>query len=116
MKQFINTKETLVTQAIDGLLSTSGGRLARLQERAAPLHLDRDLVGAAVAEGLLDLACIDRPLQAQRFTGAFFLFVAHSSSSVLQGSSCVVRTRRGIGPASCIALPRLRRGRPDKVR
>ena len=30
MSQFINTKETLVTDAIDGLLSTAGGRLARL--------------------------------------------------------------------------------------
>ena len=30
MKQFINTKETLVTEAIDGLLRTAGGRLARL--------------------------------------------------------------------------------------
>lgn len=30
MKQFINTKETLVTEAIDGLLRTAGGKLARL--------------------------------------------------------------------------------------
>jgi ATP-dependent dihydroxyacetone kinase len=30
MKQFINTKETLVTEAIDGTLRTAGGRLARL--------------------------------------------------------------------------------------
>ena len=30
MKQFINSKETLVTEAIDGLLRTGGGRLARL--------------------------------------------------------------------------------------
>ena len=30
MRQFINTKETLVTEAIDGVLRTSGGRLARL--------------------------------------------------------------------------------------
>ncbi|MEM6492173.1 MAG: dihydroxyacetone kinase subunit DhaK, partial [Pseudomonadota bacterium] len=30
MKQFINAKDTLVTDAIDGLLRTSGGRLARL--------------------------------------------------------------------------------------
>jgi len=30
MKQFINAKETLVTEAIDGALRTSGGRLARL--------------------------------------------------------------------------------------
>ena len=30
MTQFINAKETLVTEAIDGLLRTAGGRLARL--------------------------------------------------------------------------------------
>jgi len=30
MKQFINKKETLVTEAIDGTLRTAGGRLARL--------------------------------------------------------------------------------------
>jgi dihydroxyacetone kinase len=30
MKQFINTKERLVTEAIDGTLRTAGGRLARL--------------------------------------------------------------------------------------
>ncbi len=30
MKQFINSKETLVTEAIDGALRTAGGRLARL--------------------------------------------------------------------------------------
>ncbi len=30
MTQFINTKETLVTEAIDGMLRTAGGRLARL--------------------------------------------------------------------------------------
>ena len=30
MKQFINSRETLVTEAIDGTLRTAGGRLARL--------------------------------------------------------------------------------------
>jgi dihydroxyacetone kinase len=30
MKQFINSKETLVTEALDGLLRTAGGKLARL--------------------------------------------------------------------------------------
>jgi dihydroxyacetone kinase len=30
MRQFINTRETLVTEAIDGMLRTAGGRLARL--------------------------------------------------------------------------------------
>ena len=30
MKQFMNAKDTLVTEAIDGLLRTSGGKLARL--------------------------------------------------------------------------------------
>jgi hypothetical protein len=30
MNQFINAKETIVTDAIDGLLATSGGALTRL--------------------------------------------------------------------------------------
>ncbi|MCA3558977.1 MAG: dihydroxyacetone kinase subunit DhaK, partial [Rhodobacter sp.] len=30
MMQFINSKEALVTEAIDGLIRTSGGQLARL--------------------------------------------------------------------------------------
>ena len=30
MSQFINTKDTLVTDAVDGLLETSGGALTRL--------------------------------------------------------------------------------------
>jgi dihydroxyacetone kinase len=30
MTQFINSKETIVTEAIDGLLQASGGKLARL--------------------------------------------------------------------------------------
>src|SRR5437879_13190424 len=30
MKRFCNTRETIVTEALDGLLSSSGGKLARL--------------------------------------------------------------------------------------
>ena len=30
MKQFMNSKETLVTEALDGLIRASNGRLARL--------------------------------------------------------------------------------------
>ena len=30
MNQFINARETLVTEAIDGMLRTAGGRLTRL--------------------------------------------------------------------------------------
>ena len=29
-KHFINTRETIVTEALDGLIATSGGRLVRL--------------------------------------------------------------------------------------
>ena len=35
MNQFINTRETLVTEAIDGLLRTAGGRMARLDGYAS---------------------------------------------------------------------------------
>ena len=54
-----------------------------LQELAATLHLNRDLIRAAMAKGLLDLASIDRTFQAQRLAGWFFLFVAHSGSLIL---------------------------------
>ena len=30
MKRFLNARETIVTEAIDGLISSSGGKLARL--------------------------------------------------------------------------------------
>ena len=54
-------------------------RFARLDELTAALHLDRNLIGAAVAEGLLDLARLST-LEGQRFTGRFLFVVAHSCS------------------------------------
>ena len=56
-----------------------GRRLAGLNKLAAALHLDRHLVGAAVAEGLLDLTRL-RALQGKRFAGWFLVVVAHSCS------------------------------------
>jgi hypothetical protein len=59
---------------------------ARLGQLAATLHLDRNLIGAAVAEGLLDLARIDRALQAQGLAGALrcVFVVAHTPKLFLQ--------------------------------
>jgi hypothetical protein len=71
------------------------GRFARFDELAAALHLNRNLVGAAVAESLLDLASFDRTFQAQRLAGALVVIVAHYRNHVLQISinSPLVRRR-----------------------
>lgn len=54
MTQFINAKETLVTEAIDGLLRTAGGRLARLDgypHIKVVVRTDRDPDRVAVISG-----------------------------------------------------------------
>ena len=61
-----------------------GRSFARAAEDAALLDLDDDRVGTAVAEALLDLAGLDRALEAQRRPGAklrFFGLVCHSIPS-----------------------------------
>ena len=84
---------------------------ARAAEDAALLDLDHDRVRAAVAEALLDLAGLDRALEAQRRPGAklrFFGLVCHSipSSNLLQPSR---------GPRRVLRLPDHRSG-PVKAR
>ena len=74
-------------------------RFARLAEDAALLDLDDDRVGTAVAEALLDLASLDRALDAQRRPGSklrFFGLVCHSipSSNLLQPSRSSRRVLR----------------------
>ena len=57
-------------------------RFARLAQQLAALDLDHHLVGAAVAEGLLDLACLNRELKPQRLAAQRrFVVVAHTQSS-----------------------------------
>ena len=54
MKQFINSKETLVPEAIDGLLRTAGGRLARLDgypHIKVVVRTDWDRSGVALISG-----------------------------------------------------------------
>src|SRR5207237_1028032 len=75
------------------------GRFARAAEDAALLDLDDDRVGAAVAEALLDLAGLDRALEAQRRPRAklrFFGLVCHSipSSNLRQPRACPRRVQR----------------------
>ena len=82
-----------------GLGASAGGRFARPAEDAALLDLDHDRVRAAVAEALLDLAGLDRALEAQRRPGAklrFFGLVCHSipSSNLLQPSRSPRRVLR----------------------
>ena len=53
-KHFINNRETIVTEALDGLIATSGGRLARLDgypEIKVVLRADRDPAKVAVVSG-----------------------------------------------------------------
>ena len=53
-KHFINARDTIVTEALDGLIATSGGRLARLDgypEIKVVLRADRDPSKVAVVSG-----------------------------------------------------------------
>src|SRR3546814_7962510 len=56
---------------------------------AAALHLDHHRIAAAVAELLLHLASLDRPLEAERLAGQsrLVLFVTHRKPSFLQNAS-----------------------------
>ena len=58
-------------------------------EHAAALHLDDHRVAAPVAELLLYLPSLDRPLQPERLAakGRFVLFVTHRKPSFLQNAS-----------------------------
>jgi hypothetical protein len=66
-----------------------GTGFTRLADQLAPLHLDHDLVGPAVAEGLLDLASLDRPLQSKRLAseGRLVVGLAHKSLFALRINS-----------------------------
>ena len=67
--------------------------LAGLADQAATLlHFNHNLVGAAVAEGLFDLASIDRTLKAKRLTGRFLFFVAHLARMSFTHSICRLGT------------------------
>ena len=96
LRRFVSGRGLFLRRSLFGNRSRSRGRLGRgrrrrgcrlcgrrgfagLHELTAALHLDRDLVGAAVAEGLLDLARL-RTLQGQRLAGWFLFVVAHSCS------------------------------------
>src|SRR5690606_41895643 len=83
------------------------GRLARLADHAAALDLDDHLVGAAVAEGLLDLAGIDRTLEAERLAFARGVGgVAHKTRFVLQIQFTVARYRNaGVPPVTAPRRP-----------
>src|SRR3546814_16831205 len=52
---------------------------------AAALHLDHHRIAAAVAELLLHLASLDRPLEAERLAGQsrLVLFVTHRKPNIL---------------------------------
>src|SRR5690606_41929732 len=65
------------------------GGLARTAKHTAALHLDHHRIAAAVAELLLHLSGLDRPLQPERLAakGRLVLFVTHRKPSFLQNAS-----------------------------
>src|SRR5690606_19814053 len=79
-------------------------RLTGLEQLTAPLYLDRDLVGPAVAEGLLDFTGIHRPLEAQWLAGSRSLVftLAHKLINFLQTPFTAAPMRR---VSSILPLP-----------
>ena len=90
---------------------------ARTRHDFAPLHLDHHLVGAAVAEGLLDLACLDRGLQTQWPAAQCRLLVAighrtyspfvsiSSSATTASCDTTAANSPAGTQPVKCMRRP-----------
>ena len=71
--------------------------LTGLADQLAPLHLDHHLVGAAMAEGLLDLARLDRGLETKRLAAQcrFVVGLAHRVFTVLQSQFVIILAAAG---------------------
>jgi hypothetical protein len=71
-------------------------------QNLAALHLDHHLVGAAMAEGLLDFARFHRALQPQRLAAQcrFVVSVAHNRQTALQSCIVVVMAERWVSPGA----------------
>ena len=104
-KHFINTRETIVTEALDGLIATSGGRLARLDgypEIKVVLRADRDPAKVAVVSGG---GAGHEPAHAG-FVGAGLLTAAVSGEIFASPSVAAVLAgiRAATGPAGCLLI------------
>src|SRR6185369_1364269 len=96
-------------------LGRGGGHgLAGTRHQLAALHLDHHLVGAAVAEGLLDLAGFNRSLEPQRPAAElrFVVAVRHlTSTSFIQNvvqAAAALLARRPLSFPVCSSRPRKR--------
>ena len=104
-KHFINTRETIVTEALDGLIATSGGRLVRLDgypEIKVVLRADRDPAKVAVVSGG---GAGHEPAHAG-FVGAGLLTAAVSGEIFASPSVAAVLAgiRAVTGPAGCLLI------------
>ena len=105
MNQFINAKETIVTDAIDGLLATSGGALTRLDgypHIKVVVRADWDRSGVALVSGggsghePSHAALVGAGLLTAAVCGE--VFTSPSVDAVLAGILAVT------GPAGCLLI------------
>jgi dihydroxyacetone kinase len=104
-KHFINAREAIVTEALDGLVACSGGRLARLDgypEIKVVLRADRDPSRVAVVSGG---GAGHEPAHAG-FVGAGLLTAAVSGEIFASPSVAAVLAgiRAVTGPAGCLLV------------
>jgi triose/dihydroxyacetone kinase / FAD-AMP lyase (cyclizing) len=104
-KHFINTREAMVTEALDGLVATSGGRLARLDgypEIKVVLRADIDPTKVAVVSGG---GAGHEPAHAG-FVGTGMLTAAVSGEIFASPSVAAVLAgiRAVTGPAGCLLV------------
>ena len=104
-KHFINTRETIVTEALDGLIACSGGRLARLDgypEIKVVIRTDRDPAKVAVVSGggaghePAHAGFVGRGMLTAAVSGE--IFASPSVAAVLAGIRAVT------GPAGCLLI------------
>ncbi len=104
-KHFINARETIVTEALDGLIACSGGRLARLDgypEIKVVLRADRDPGKVAVVSGggaghePAHAGFVGRGMLTAAVSGE--IFASPSVAAVLAG------IRAATGPAGCLLI------------
>jgi dihydroxyacetone kinase len=104
-KHFINARETIVTEALDGFVAASGGRLARLDgypEIKVVLRADWDRTGVAVISGggaghePSHAGFVGRGMLTAAVSGE--IFASPSVEAVLAGIRAVT------GPAGCLLI------------
>lgn len=104
-KHFINSRDTIVTEAIDGLVTAAGGRLARLDgfpEVKVVLRTDRDPAAVAIVSGggaghePAHAGFVGQGMLTAAVSGE--IFASPSVAAVLAGIRAVT------GPAGCLLI------------